>query len=236
AGCLHVEEQRRGAGTTLRLTFALLGRLARFFAVLAAHREGQRAQTLLGDLFAALVAEAVVAALETNQGIVDLVQRFGLHLDERELDVFLDVRFGAFDRIEHFVELAAPRALFADAAHLALDFRLQLSPTVLEHLLQFRIASPGDSLLSRLLVVRHVRAPSVRRSPRRLRLPPSYANELPILIRTTVILQRERTSVPDITHGSRRSVRSLWTSRVPTQNHDRKQLLNRYLGPCLLTA
>ena len=43
-----------------------------------------------------------------GERVVDLVERLGLHLDERELDVFLDVGFGALDRVEHFVQLAAP--------------------------------------------------------------------------------------------------------------------------------
>src|SRR5215471_9245264 len=64
---LHVEEQRRGAAAALRLTLFLLGGLACLFAVLAADRERQRAETLLGNLLAALVAETVVATLETRE-------------------------------------------------------------------------------------------------------------------------------------------------------------------------
>ena len=61
--CLHVEEER-GRTATSGLTLALLGNLPGLFAVLAAHREGEGAQPLLGDLFAALEAVAVIALLE----------------------------------------------------------------------------------------------------------------------------------------------------------------------------
>ena len=49
---------------------------------------------------------------------------------ERELDLFLDVGLGALDRVEHFVQLAAPGALFTDVAHLALDLGLDFAPTL----------------------------------------------------------------------------------------------------------
>ena len=132
----------RGAAPRGELTLALLGDLARLFAVLAADRERQRPQPLLGDFLAALEAVAVVALLEPRERVVDLVERLRLHLDERELDVFLDVGFGALDRVEHLVQLAAPGALFADVAHLALDLGLNLATALVEHLLQFGIASP----------------------------------------------------------------------------------------------
>ena len=64
---LHVEEQRRCAAPRRQLALALLGVLARFLAVLAADRERQRAQALLGDFLAALEAVAVVALLEPRR-------------------------------------------------------------------------------------------------------------------------------------------------------------------------
>src|SRR5439155_22655709 len=83
---LHVEEERRGAAPGRHLPLALLGDFARLFAVLAANGEGQRPQALLGDLFAALETIAVIALFQTRQRVIDLVERLGLHLDERELD------------------------------------------------------------------------------------------------------------------------------------------------------
>src|SRR5262245_27650755 len=68
-----------------RNALALLGVLARLLAVLAADRERQGPQALLGDLLAALEAVAVGPVLEPRERLVDLVQRLGLHLDEREL-------------------------------------------------------------------------------------------------------------------------------------------------------
>src|SRR6195256_5615377 len=102
---LHVEEE--GARSAARqLTLALLRVLPRLLAILATNREWQRAETLFGDLLAAVEAVAVVALLQTRQRVGDLVERFGFHLYQGELDIFLDVGLGALDRVQHFVELA----------------------------------------------------------------------------------------------------------------------------------
>src|SRR5712691_1622779 len=139
-GYLHVEEERCGAAALRHLALALFGDLPGLLAVLAAHREGQRAQPLLSDLFAAVEAVAVVALLEPRERVVDLVERLRLHLDEREFDVLLNVGLGALDRVEHFVELAAPSALSPHVPHFALVLGLNLPPTLLEHLLEVAIA------------------------------------------------------------------------------------------------
>src|SRR5262249_24199899 len=125
---LHVEEETARAAPRCHLALTLLGDLAGFLAVLAAHRERQRAQTLLANLLAAFVAVAVGALLGADDCIVDLVERLRLHLDEREFELFLDVGFRALDSVEDLVQLAAPRPLFADATHLALNFGLDLAP------------------------------------------------------------------------------------------------------------
>src|SRR4051812_48558393 len=96
---LDVEEQRRGAAPSGKLPLTVLGILAGLFAILAADRERQRAEALLANLFAAIEAVAVIALLEAEQRVVDLVERLGLHLNERELDIFLNVRFGALDGV-----------------------------------------------------------------------------------------------------------------------------------------
>src|SRR5437660_370115 len=114
AGVLHVEEERRSAAPGRELALTLLGSLAGLLAILAANREGQRAEALLGDLLAAFEAVAVVALLEPRQSIVDLVERLGLHLNERELDLLLDVGLRALDRVQHLVHLAAPGAFRAN--------------------------------------------------------------------------------------------------------------------------
>jgi hypothetical protein len=87
----HVEEESRRPTALRHDALALLGRFPRLFAVLAANRERQRPQARLGDLVAALEAIAVGALVEAAQSRIDLVERLGLHLDERELDVLLDV-------------------------------------------------------------------------------------------------------------------------------------------------
>src|SRR4051794_10461369 len=78
---LHVEEERARSPACLQLTFPLFGVLPRFFAVLAADRERQRPQSFLRNLLTAVEAVAVGALLEANECVVDLVQRFGLHLN-----------------------------------------------------------------------------------------------------------------------------------------------------------
>src|SRR4051812_25284739 len=107
AGLLHVQEERARAPPRSELTLALLGGLPRFFAVLAADRKRQRPQPLLRNFLAAVEAVAVVPLVEAHEGVVHLVEGFRLHLDERELQIFLDVGFGALDRVEHLVELPA---------------------------------------------------------------------------------------------------------------------------------
>src|SRR5207237_9852677 len=105
----HVEEERGRPALAREHALALLGGLARLFAVLAANRERQRTQPRLGDFVAALEAVAVGPFLQTTERLVDLVERLRLHLDERELDVFLDVDLGALALVEHVVLLVAHR-------------------------------------------------------------------------------------------------------------------------------
>jgi hypothetical protein len=83
----------------------VLGRLTSFFAVLATNREGKGSQAPFSDLVAALETDAVRVFVEPSQSDVDLVQRFRLHLDQRELDVFLNVDLGTLALVE---DLAAP--------------------------------------------------------------------------------------------------------------------------------
>src|SRR5438105_5574278 len=88
---LHVEEERGGTATGGKLALPLLGDLLCLFAILAAHRKRQRAQAFLGDFLAALEAVAVIALLEPRERVDDLVQGLRLHLNECQLDIFLDI-------------------------------------------------------------------------------------------------------------------------------------------------
>src|SRR5215470_9169213 len=120
AEVLDVEEQRRGTAPGVGLALTPLDVLATLLAVLASDGEGQRAQPLLGDFVAAFEAVAVVTMLEARNGVLDLGERFRLHLDEGKLQIFLNVRFSALHCVEDFIQLASPGALFANAANLAL--------------------------------------------------------------------------------------------------------------------
>src|SRR3954465_546301 len=104
---LHVEKQPGRTAARRKLTRALLVVFPGLFTVLAAHRERQRAQGLLADLLTAVEAVALSALPEPPQRVVDLFQRLGLHLHERELEIFLNVGFSALNGVQHFVELAA---------------------------------------------------------------------------------------------------------------------------------
>jgi hypothetical protein len=66
--------------------------LVRFFAGHAADGKGQRLQPLLRDLATAFDAEAVLSGIEAHQRFLDPPERFPLHLNQGDFDVFLDIR------------------------------------------------------------------------------------------------------------------------------------------------
>src|SRR5438105_10394344 len=144
----------------MQLTLTLLDGFLGLFAVLTANRERQRPETLFSDFLGTLEAVAVRALLEAGERVVDLIERLGLHLDERELDVFLDVGFRALDGIINFGQLR-DFAGRADIAHLALNLGLQFAPTTLEHLLEFAITSRPAGLAGFRIHPLHDAAPSV---------------------------------------------------------------------------
>src|SRR5262245_23119754 len=147
----HVEEEIRRTPALSQNALALCRGLPLLLTVLAAHREGQRTQTSFADLVTALEAVAVRVLVETPQRFVDLVERLALHLNERELDVFLNVDFGALALVEHIALLAAVRAHVANSA---LNLGHQLAAAVLEHLPQLAIAA-GFGCCLRALRRRH---------------------------------------------------------------------------------
>src|SRR5436309_16108337 len=106
----HVEEERRRTAPARERPLTLLGRLTRLFAILAADRERQRTQSRVGDFVAALETVAVGPLIQPTEGLVDLVERLRLHLDQRELDVFLDVDLRALALVEHLALLVAVSA------------------------------------------------------------------------------------------------------------------------------
>src|SRR6185436_20607462 len=93
-------------------------------------------------------AVAVGALGMARERLFDLVQRLGLHLDERKLDVILDVSLGRFGRIEDALALAI-RTFRPHVPDLLLDFAQDFPSALLENLLKFGMALarlPGLSL------------------------------------------------------------------------------------------
>src|SRR5258708_5242685 len=163
-GSLHIEKERRRRTPRSHVALALLGKLLGLLAVLAANCERKSPQPLFGNFIATLEAVAVAALFEPLQRVVDLVERFRLHLDERELDVFLDVVLRALAGVEHFGELV-DFTRCANVAHLALNLGLQLPPASFEHLLELVIPglAYGRRYRCRLLMSPHDAAPSLPR-------------------------------------------------------------------------
>jgi hypothetical protein len=73
-----------------------------FFTIPAPHCDRKCSEARFGDLVAAFEAPTVGAIIETAERHVDLVQCFRFQLEQRELDLILDVDLGAFTFVEHF--------------------------------------------------------------------------------------------------------------------------------------
>src|SRR6187431_186135 len=161
----HVVEERRRATLLRGRPLTTLGCLARFLAVLAANRKGQRTQASLGDFVTALEAVAVGPLFKTTQSCVNLVERFRLHLDEREFDVLLDVHFRALALVQYIALLIALRS---GVANLLVNRVQQLPTAILEHLPQLVIAA---CLCRHLLFRRRSHDPLLPSRASHLRLP-----------------------------------------------------------------
>jgi hypothetical protein len=129
----------------MTLPMATLSRLGRLFARLATHRERQRAESSLRDLALAFDTGPVLASVEPAQCLVDAAQRLGLHLEQGDVDVALDIRVGHFEVITHVRE-----AIGAPVADAILDLIVQRAPAVAQDLRQDRVPYGGvehDGLL-----------------------------------------------------------------------------------------
>ncbi len=82
--------------------------------------------------------------------LLDLVQRLRLHLDERELDVVLDVGLGALHRVQHTL-VRVVRPFGSHVADLLLDLLHDLAAALLEDALEFRISIPVHLTAGRLM-------------------------------------------------------------------------------------
>src|SRR5687767_6147224 len=89
----HVEEERRTIALLGLSPLALDRHLSTLFTVLAPDGKRQRTQPLVGNFTAAVGTVAVGAFVEPVKRVVDLGERFRLHLNQRKLDIFLNIRF-----------------------------------------------------------------------------------------------------------------------------------------------
>src|SRR5262249_2266399 len=94
--------------------------------------------------------------VESGQSLLDLVKRFRLHLDERELDVILNVGLGRLSSIEHALRFTQ-RSFGAHVAHLHLDLVQNLSTALLEDLPKLLVSFAPHLYLGWLLHRRTLR-------------------------------------------------------------------------------
>src|SRR6187401_1781373 len=176
---VHIEKEP--ARPARRLSFAQLGHFAGLLAILATDRKRQGPKTALGNLVAALETIAECALFETGQRFANLGQRLRLHLNQGELDVVLDVRFGGFGRVKHALCLARG-PIGPDVAHLLLDLVRDFTTTFLEDPLELGVSRRRYVLC--LATCLHDLPPSpLSRDPlcRVYRLAIRQANKMPII-------------------------------------------------------
>ena len=146
AGCLHVEEERRRAAPLRELTLALLGDLPapprspcsgpRTAARAAAFRRSpRRTRSSCRSRPARAATSASLTLLSVSDFIWMSANSMSSWMSASELSTASRTS----------LQLAAPGAFGANVAHLALHFRLQLAPALLEHLSQLGISRPGFS-------------------------------------------------------------------------------------------
>ena len=120
------------------MTGAVLRDLASFFAALTPHGEWQGSESLFRDLRSARKARAVPARLDADERFADPGQRLRSHLEQRELDIPLDVGVRPVDVVADVVALLG--SPFTDPM---LYVFLQFSPAFEEYLLQVCMSSGG---------------------------------------------------------------------------------------------
>src|SRR5262249_35751241 len=84
----------------------------------------------------------VGALFEPPERLVDLVERLGLHLDQGEFDLVLNIELGALRGIEHALDDVV-RALSTHPAHPALDLAHDLAAALFEDRLELVVSLRG---------------------------------------------------------------------------------------------
>src|ERR1700730_15197885 len=110
----------------------------------ATNGKGQRPEPLFRDLDVAHQTVSILARLDPADGLVEAAERFGLALEEREVDVLLGSRLGDLADITHL-----GRSASAAVAHAALHLQVYLAATVFQQPPQLRASHVGHVSLLR---------------------------------------------------------------------------------------
>jgi hypothetical protein len=101
-------------------------------------REGKGRQALLRDLVAALRTLSVRAAGKPGQCVLDVNERFGLHFEQRDVDVLLQIDVRRLGGIRYSEQFSS--AILADVTELRIEIGLKFAASSFEHLLQLCVA------------------------------------------------------------------------------------------------
>jgi hypothetical protein len=111
-------------------------------------REGKGRQALLRDLSAALGTMSVRAAGKPGQCVLDVDERFGLHFEQRDVDVLLQIDVRRLGGIQYSRHFSVVPAILADVAALRIEIGLKFVTSSFEHLFQLCAACLAHVLSS----------------------------------------------------------------------------------------
>src|SRR5882762_6641308 len=170
----------------------LLELLAMLLALAARVGEGKRLQPGLDDPLAALGAVAVGSFLQPPEGLVDLLQRLGLHFHQGEVHAEHEVFHALLLGVLHLRGLGGQ--YLPEQAQLVLDLRLAVAQHAAEHFVSLPIA---DGHLA------HHWDFSFPRSPPRSHHPPALPGRRVVECRkATIVPGPQRRVWPETSHIS----------------------------------
>jgi hypothetical protein len=100
-------------------------------------REGKGPQAMLQDLDTAFGTLPVGAVSKPRERVIHVTERFGLHFEQRDADLLLQVDIGRLGGVQSCRHISVIAAVLADIAELDPEIALKLAASRLEHLPQF---------------------------------------------------------------------------------------------------